>query len=96
MRFPKRLNDCLNSQIDFGSFHVLAVIRRKRYETVVLIVPKKATKPGYYGILVGQNGSWYPSVDAMLENAVFRKLIGNVRKAVLLYRFKRMARRYGL
>lgn len=96
MRFPKRLNDCLSSQIDFGSFYVLAVIRHKNADTAILIVPKKDTSPQYYGILVGQNGSWYPSVDAMLDTAVFRKFIGKIDRIALLLRYKRMAWRYGL
>lgn len=68
-RMAQYLDKHLRGHIDFGTFHLLAVISRPGKEAVVLLVPKDERKDKYFNLQCGTTSLWYNSLDNMLTAA---------------------------
>lgn len=68
-RMDRYLDKHLHGHIDFGAFHLLAVITRPGKEAVVLLVPKDERKDRHFNLQCGSTSLWYSSLNNMLTAA---------------------------
>ena len=68
-RMTQYLDKHLCSHIDFGSFHLLALIPRFGKDAVVLLVPKDLREDKHFNLQCGTTSLWYSSLDNMLTAA---------------------------
>ena len=69
-RMARYLDKHLRGHIDFGTFHLLAVIPRHGKDAVVLLVPKDERKDKHFNLQCGAISLWYSSLENMLTAAV--------------------------
>ena len=68
-RPDKYLDQHLEGHIDFRTFHLLAIVPRKRKPAVILLAPKSSTPHSYFNLQYGQHSMWYVSLEDMLSAA---------------------------
>jgi hypothetical protein len=86
-RLTRYLDKHLRGHIDFGTFHLLAVILRFRKDAVVLLVPRDLREDNHFNLQCGTTSLWYSSLDNMLTAA--REYYG-----ITAYQAWRCSRRY--
>lgn len=86
-RMARYLEKHLRGHIDFGTFHLLAVIPRPGKDAVVLLVPKDEQKDKHFNLQCGTASLWHSSLDNMLTAA--REYYG-----ITAYQAWRCRRRY--
>ena len=68
-RLTRYLDKHLCGHIDFGAFHLLAVISRIGKAAVVLLVPRDLRENKHFNLQCGTTSLWYSSLDNMLTAA---------------------------
>ena len=86
-RLTRYLDKHLRGHIDFGTFHLLAVILRFGKDAVVLLVPRDLREDNHFNLQCGTTSLWYSSLDNMLTAA--REYYG-----ITAYQAWRCSRRY--
>jgi hypothetical protein len=86
-RLTRYLDKHLRGHINFGTFHLLAVILRFRKDAVVLLVPRDLREDNHFNLQCGTTSLWYSSLDNMLTAA--REYYG-----ITAYQAWRCSRRY--
>jgi hypothetical protein len=86
-RLTRYLDKHLRGHINFGTFHLLAVILRFRKDAVVLLVPRDLREDKHFNLQCGTTSLWYSSLDNMLTAA--REYYG-----ITAYQAWRCSRRY--
>ena len=86
-RLTRYLDKHLRGHIDFGTFHLLAVIPRFGKDAVVLLVPRDLRENNHFNLQCGTTSLWYSSLDNMLTAA--REYYG-----ITAYQAWRCSRRY--
>ena len=69
-RMARYLDKHLRGHIDFGTFHLFAVIPRMGKDAVVLLIPKDERKDKHFNLQCGAASLWYSSLENMLTAAV--------------------------
>ena len=64
-QMARYLDKHLRGHIDFGTFHLLAVIPRAGKDAVALLVPKDERKDKHFNLQCGTTSLWYSSLDNM-------------------------------
>lgn len=68
-RMVRYLDKHLRGHIDFGTFHLIAVIPRFGKDAVVLLVPRDLRENNHFNLQCGTTSLWYSSLDNMLTAA---------------------------
>ena len=68
-RMARYLDKYLRGHIDFGTFHLLAVIPRFGKSAVVLLVPKDERRDKHFNLQCDTTSLWYNSLVNMLTGA---------------------------
>ena len=68
-RTIRYLDEHLQGHIDFGTFHLPAVIPRGELPQMVMLVPRYANEPQNFNLQVGTKSLWFGSLENMLRAA---------------------------
>ena len=68
-RFSCYLDRHLHGHVDFSSFHLLAIIPRKKKPAVILLAPKDGRNHTYFNLQYGEFSLWYGTLEDMLSAA---------------------------
>lgn len=77
-RTIRYLDENLQGYIDFGTFHLLAVIPRRKLSPLVVLVPRYANEPQNFNLQVESKSLWFGSLDNMLSTAQEYYHISNI------------------
>ncbi len=84
----------LSGQIDFDTFLVLAVIKRKGKRNITLLAPKNDSRDKYFNLQDGEQSLWYSSLENMLKVCHDLGYINTLQSVFIQYRYKKFIKKH--
>ena len=88
-----RVNE-LSGHIDFDTFWMLAVIKRKSKRNITLLAPKNDSRDKYFNLQDGEQSLWYSSLENMLKVCHDLGYISTLRSVLIQHRYKRLIKKH--
>lgn len=88
-----KVND-LSGHIDFDTFWVLAVIKRKGKHSIILLAPKNIHRDIYFNLQNGEQSLWYTSLENMLKVCTEHGYTSLIQNVLIKYRYKKLIKKH--
>lgn len=93
MKLNKRLERYLHMDMDFATFHLLAVVPQSHEDAAVLLVPRNIGENKYLNMRCRGGSYWYCTIDQMMADCVERGYISRVHAALLKRSYDKFRRK---
>ncbi len=84
----------LSGHIDFDTFCVLAVIKRKGKHNMTLLAPKNDSRDKYFNLQDGEQSLWYSSLENMLKICHDLGYISTLQSVFIKYRYNKLIKKH--
>ncbi len=84
----------LSGHIDFDTFCVLAVIKRKGKRNITLLAPKNDSRDKYFNLQDGKQSLWYSSLENMLKVCHDLGHISTLQNVLIKYRYNKLIKKH--